>query len=236
MYTVDEDLTSSQFGGVSTTDRNSLWQYDIGSSTLPYAGTPTKLSSALLNITGVVNDMDRGLNGNFYLSQFRSNGTLEGGIIVLSPDGSTVLFNSLTESRALLGNPSAADIFRNVQAIAVSPDQKYIAVVLNGSDVAVMPLDANGVPILTDRLLIDTPIDVASGRDIAFDAAGNIHYVSSGQALYRVLSPGGITAATTSWNGTSYSFVLVPEPSTAFLLGVGALVFTRRRRSSSSEA
>ncbi|HET6407398.1 MAG TPA: hypothetical protein VFG14_05915, partial [Chthoniobacteraceae bacterium] len=153
VYTVDEDLTSSQFGGASTTDKNSLWQYDVGNSALPYDGTPTKLSGALLNIAGVVNDMDRGANGYFYLSQFRQNG-LEGGIIVLDANGS-VLFNSLTESRTLLGDPLAPDIFRNVQAIALSLDQTYLAAMLNNSDVAILPL-ANGIPLLANRMVINT--------------------------------------------------------------------------------
>jgi hypothetical protein len=228
VYTVDEDLTSAQFGGGTTTDRNSLWRYDINNDPLPYAGTPTKVSSPLLNIGGVSNDLERGQNGKSYLSQFRSNG-LEGGIIVLSEDGSTVLFNSLTESRTLLGNPTAADILRNIQAIAISPDLKYIAALLNNSDLAVMPLDGNGIPILTDRLVINTGTDITSGRDIAFDAAGNIHYVSSGQALYRVLAPGGVTEATTSWNGSSYEFALVPEPASALMVGLGAFLLARRR-------
>ena len=38
----------------------------------------------------------------------------------LSPDGSTVLYDSLTASRALLGNPTAVDIIRNVQGMDVS--------------------------------------------------------------------------------------------------------------------
>ena len=227
LYTVDEDLTSSQFGGGSTTDKNSLWRYDIGNEALPYNGVPTKLATVL--VSGATSDLDRGANGNFYLMQNRSAGN-EGGIIVLSADGSTVLFNSLTASRTLLGNPSAVDIFRNVQGVAVSPDQKYIAAILNNSDVAVMPLDGGGVPDIANRLVINTGTDINSGRDIAFDAAGNIHYVSSGQALYRVLAPGGYTEATTSWNGSSYEFVMVPEPTSAVLAGLGGLIAMRRRR------
>jgi hypothetical protein len=227
LYTLDEDLTSSQFGGGSTTDRNSLWRYDINNDPLPFAGTPLKLASVLVSLA--TSDVDRGLNGNFYLAQNRANG-FEGGIIVLSADGSTVLFNSLTESRALLGNPTAIDIFRNVVGLAVSHDQTYIAALLNNSDVAVVPLDVNGIPQIADRLVINTGTDINSGRDIAFDAAGNIHYVSSGQALYRVLAPGGFTQAITSWDGSSYQFVVVPEPSSALIAGVGALLLARRRR------
>lgn len=228
VYTIDEDLTSAQFGGGSTTDTNSIWQYDIGASPLPYDGTPTKFSSALLRDPGVTNDLERGPDGKFYLAQFRANG-FESGIRVLSPDGSTILFDSETESQLLTGNPSAIDIFRNVQAIAVSPDQKYIAVIMNNSDVAIIPL-LDGIPLLADRMIVNTGTDVNSGRDIAFDAAGNIHYVSSGQGLYRVISPGGFTAMQTSWDGTAFSFATVPEPSSALLIGMGGLLLARRRR------
>jgi hypothetical protein len=227
LYTLDEDLTSAQVGGSSTTDRNSLWKYDIGSSTLPFASNPTKVGTINL-VPLATSDFDIGSNGNFYLGQNRLAGN-ESGITVLAPDG-TVLFRSLDASRTLLNDPAAVDIVRNVQGIAVSLDGKYVAVVLNISDIAVIPLDANGIPDLANRLVIDTPNDIASGRDIAFDAAGNIHYVSSGQAIYRVLSPGGFTSATTGWNGSTYSFSVIPEPSAATLLGFGGLLLLKRRR------
>jgi hypothetical protein len=231
LYTIDEDLTSAQFTpGASSTDRNSAWRYSIGTGdTLPFTGTPTKLSSALLNVGGVSNDIDRGANGNFYLAQLRFNGA-EPGITVLSPTG-TLLFDSLTASRALLNSATAADIFRNVGGIAISPDQKYLAAILGNSDVAVLPLNSEGIPDLAGRLVIDTGPNVVNGRDIAFDAAGNIHYVSQGQQIYRVLAPGGFSSATTSWDGSSYSFfVIVPEPATGLLLGAGALLLARPRR------
>jgi hypothetical protein len=226
LYTVDEDLTSSQFGGGSTSDKNSIWKYEIGASALPYAGTPTRVAGGLEALA--TSDLDIGSNGNFYLAQNRLAGT-QVGVLVFGPDG-TPLFNSLTESRSLLGDPSAPDILRNILGISISPDQKYLAAILFNSDVVVVPLDSNGIPIIANRMVINTGTDITSGRDIAFDAADNIHYVSSGQALYRVLSPGGITAATTSWNGSSYSFVLVPEPSTACLLGFAAIALAGRRR------
>jgi hypothetical protein len=231
LYTIDEDLTSAQFTpGTSTTDRNSLWQYNIADTdVLPFAGPATKIAGPLLNQAGVSNDFDRGANGNFYLSQLRANGA-EAGLFVLSADGSTVLFDSLVASRALLGVPTAADILTNIAGIAVSPDQKYLAAIVNSSDVLVLRLDAMGIPDLGSRLLINTAPDVTNARDIAFDAAGNIHYVSPGQQRYRVLAPGGYSSATTSWDGTSFSFVIVPEPGTALLLGAGMLSLARRKR------
>jgi hypothetical protein len=76
---------------------------------------------------------------------------------------------------------------------------------INNSDVAVVPL-INGIPDIASRLVVDTGTDITSGRDISFDAAGNIHYVSSGQALYRVIAPGGTSWTKTAWNGSGYSF------------------------------
>jgi hypothetical protein len=116
--------------------------------------------------------------------------------------------------------------------MAVSEDQKWMALMLNNSDVAVVPLVA-GLPDLANRMVVDTGTNVNSGRDIAFDIAGNIHYVSSGQTLYRVLSPGGATLAVTAWNGTSYTFTMyVPEPASGalFALGMMGFAFARRRQ------
>jgi hypothetical protein len=231
MYTLDEDLTTSNVTGAgSTTDKNSLWRYDINGAALPFTGAPTKVNQTNELVPLATSDLERGIDGKFYLGQTRSAGN-EAGIVVLDASGVKV-FDSLTATRALLGNPTAVDIYRNTQAIAVSPDQKWLAVMVNDSDVSVIPL-INGIPDLANRLIVDTGTDVISGRDIAFDAANNIHYVSSGQALYRVLSPGGQTLAITSWNGSSYSFQeFVPEPASVGLviLGIAGLTLNSYRR------
>lgn len=228
LYTLDEDLTTANVTGAgSTTDKNSLWRYDIGSGATPFTGAPTKVNVTNVLLAGATSDLDRGLvDGKFYLAQNRSTGA-EAGITVLNADG-TVAFDSLTASRTLLGNPTASDILRNILAMDVSDDQKWLALMLNNSDVAVVPL-VNGIPDLANRLVVDTGTDVNSGRDIAFDAAGNIHYVSSGQALYRVLSPGGATQWVTSFDGQNFSFV-VPEPASLSALALGGLLLSRRRK------
>jgi hypothetical protein len=231
VYTLDEDLTGNQFGQPGTADKNNLWRYDVGTdAAMPYNGTPTRVNASPALLTAATSDLDRGVvNGNWYLAQNRAAGN-EAGVFVLSPDGSTVLFDSLSASRTLLGNPTASDILRNIQGMDVSDDQRWMALMLNNSDVAVVPM-VNGIPDLANRLLIDTGTDVNSGRDIAFDAADNIHYVSSGQALYRVLSPGGQTFAMTSFDGNGYTFSFaVPEPTTLGVLALAAAPVLRRRR------
>jgi hypothetical protein len=237
VWTMDEDMTNAQLtrtlpSDPMGTDTNKLWRYDINGASLPYSAMPTAVTSPntpLVAGASVVIDVDRGADGKFYLSQNRSAGN-EAGIFVLDSSGA-VLYDSLTASRALLGNPTAADIIRNVFAIAVSPDQQWLAVMLNASDVAVVPL-VGGIPDLANRLIVNSANpDIISGRDIAFDAANNIHYVSSGQGRYRVLSPGGQTMATTSWDGSSFSFsITIPEPTSLVLLSMLLSGFCLARR------
>jgi hypothetical protein len=245
VYTVDEDLTSATLGGSSTTDSNSLWRYNVSGAasaarssslisaavvavgTLPTNVVPQQVNDALLPI--VATDMDRGADGKFYLSQNRSAGT-ESGLYVVDPAGATI-YSSLVASRQLLGDPSAVDILRNLLGIAVSPDQRWMAAILNNSDVTLIPL-TDGIPMLEHRLVVDTAPNLIAGRDVAFDAAGNLHYVSSGQGIYRVLAPGGTTFAMTSFNGTSFDFFIseVPEPPTLILLICGSLALASLRR------
>jgi hypothetical protein len=135
------------------------------------------------------------------------------------------------------------DLYSNVFGIAVSPDQKWMAALHNNNLISVTPL-VSGIPDLTNMLVTGTLPLTISARDIAFDAAGNIHYVSSGQGVYRILAPGGHTQATTTWNGTAYTFNVttipgtgaggaVPEPGTLVLLVASATMMglVRRRRS-----
>jgi hypothetical protein len=148
---------------------------------------------------------------------------------VLDSNGA-VLFNSLTASGG------AQDALRNLFSIAVSEDQKWLAGLMNNNNIVVVPL-INGLPDLANRMVVAVGNNTISGRAIAFDAAGNIHYVSSGQGLYRVLAPGGTTWASTVRDGNGeYQFSVganaIPEPATCalVLLGlIGMLGAVRRR-------
>lgn len=234
LYTIDEDLTPAGVPGAissNTTSKLNVWAYALGTNALPYADPPTLVNPTPLLVNSV-NNVVRGANGMYYVSQNRSAGG-EAGIFVLDTSGSAI-FNSLAATRTLLGSTSAPDIFTNTYGIAVSPDQQWLAAVLGNSDIAVMPL-TNGIPDIASRLLIDTGSNVNLGRDIAFDAANNIHYVSSGQLIYRVLATGGISTATTSYSDgvTTFNLSLVPEPSAVVLAAaglVGGVVAWRRRR------
>jgi hypothetical protein len=205
VYSLDEDLTTFDVtGSGSTTDGFSVWKYTLTGPvpTNGFTTMPVKAATAVSpNAGNTFTDMDRGADGKIYLSVNPSAANPSPTRLVVRDPSDNLLFDSLVASQAL-GNTN--DIIANLNQIAISPDQKWLAGMLNFSDVLVVPL-VDGIPDLSKRLVVDAG-NVNSGRDIAFDAANNIHLVSSGQQLYRVLSPGGNTKTTLAWDGTSYSF------------------------------
>jgi len=109
------------------------------------------------------------------------------------------LFNLfLLGSLAQLGSP---DPLRLTRALAIYPPSQILALLHDNNSVSVMKL-TNGIPDLSSRYIITNSPITTAGRDLAFDAAGNIYTVGSGQGLLRVQSAGGTTIATTGSDGT----------------------------------
>ncbi len=232
LYTLDEQLTSAHVSGNvadNINNRYSVWKYTIGGSANTDTANSDPDAGSVYGFTGqptlqvndpggfgtfapggIVEDMQRGNDGKFYFMQSRSAGN-EAGIVVADASG-TKLYDSLTATRALPGGtPTTPDILTTIRGMAVSPDQKWLAAVIGASDIVAIPL-INGLPDLAHRLVVDTG-PISTGRDIAFDAADDIVYVSSGQQLLRILALGGHTTATLSYDpslaaGSQYSFAL----------------------------
>ena len=221
-----------------------------------YGTTTDGRTNFFSNILGVRADMiyDPTFN-KWYISQPRSNGD-QPSLMVIQPgaDGTqppTILWNSLQFSidhnldadTAFPTTPAGnttdlQDVFRRVQGMAISPDKKFMVLQRNAADVAhnglgagsviVIPLDANGIPMLTtsgnDITNAVTISTVGQGgshlsaSDVVYDAAGNLYVTNSsvtanniGQIL-QVFSPGGNTLARTSGTaaGGINNFVLLP--------------------------
>jgi len=176
---------------------------------------------------------------------WRKNKGLMSGATTAQGDGDgdgDVDDDDYTYWRSRFGNVTE-DYFRGSQAMTVSPDGTKLAVLHNNNVISIIPL-VNGLPDLDNRMAFSTLPATVSGRDIAFDAAGNLHYVSSGQGVYAILEPGGHSIATTAWNGSAFTFnitntpppgigsgAVIPEPGTVALALSGLVVaFGGRRR------
>ncbi|HKQ39757.1 MAG TPA: Calx-beta domain-containing protein [Verrucomicrobiae bacterium] len=182
---------------------NTLYRWDIGAGPLPYSAPPTKLANPLINtVVNVTTDLDRAPDGKFFMMQNRSAGN-ESGIVVVDTDGTTILWRSLQESRVVLNDAAATDILKISRAVKISPDNKKMAIIRDDLQTWIIPL-VNGLPDLSQRQVVQTHSGAPTtlGRDISFDAAGNLYALSSGNLLLRIFSPGGESTATTRSDGT----------------------------------
>lgn len=213
------DLTIWAIDGALPGNFNRLMRWDIGAGPLPSSIAPVVVHAAypatwIGSVANVTTDNDTAPDGKFFIMENRSDGD-QVGLAVLDTDGIT-LWNSITESRSISNNPAGRDILRLSRAVKVSPDGKRVAVIRDDNQTWVLPV-TNGIPDLGRRVLIATfPATPTAGRDVCWDAAGNLYVTSSGVELLRVWSPGGDTTATTRSDGTfSIDVIAVPEISVA---------------------
>lgn len=207
VFTQDEDLVP----------KNSVWRYTIGGGPLAWTANADGVEFSY-GLNSQFSDIIRGPDGKWYCTNRRLEFATAAGIFVRSSDGTTALWNSLSAYRTWIGNPTARDsYFGHTMGLDISPDGKYLASIrgatnnpspgpyippfVGGNTVLILPLE-DGVPNITNLIVMPTTPGTATGRDISFDAAGNIYTVSSGQELLRVYTPGGFSAATTGSDGT----------------------------------
>jgi hypothetical protein len=203
-YVIDEDLQTDRAEPVRTM-LNSLWlHYLLGELPGPRYNTPELVIAApWVGFASQIMDLSRGTNGFFYVNTFRSPGNDWAGLYVHDASGDP-LWNSLEATRAHLNDPDAADLLRATGGGDVSPQGDLAAAInLETGDITVLPL-VGGLPDLAHRLAFDgfPGITDGQGRDVAFDAAGNLYAISSGAQALRAFSPGGRTTAITGSDGT----------------------------------
>jgi hypothetical protein len=205
-FVIDEDLQSDPANGTATM-RNSLWRHDIGGALPGPEALPTLILSApWINFVSQTMDLSRGTNGYFYVNNNRSVGTDRAGVYVVDAAGMN-LWNSLSTS---LGMGFANDLLRATGGGAVSRNQSHIAVInFETNGITVVPL-IDGIPDLTNRLVFHGfNFPGPQGRDVAFDAAGNLYAISQGAQALRVFSPGGTATAITGSDG---AFTVIRPP------------------------
>lgn len=204
-FVVDEDYQTNP-DATAATERLSLWRHDIGASLPGPFTAPTRIAlhpnTFLRTVGNQVMDLARNTNGHFYVANYRSVGN-EANVWAVDASG-VLVWSSLVESRAVLGNPAATDILKAAGGIDLSPSGDTLAVMhLETNGIWILPMLPTGLPDITNRLVLAGFNTVAvQGREVAFDRAGNLYAVSQSAGLLRVFSPGGTTTAVTGSDGT----------------------------------
>lgn len=203
VYSQDEDLATG----------NEVYRYDIGAGPLPYTGPGTLAFRFGLVFNGILTKIVRGPDGKWYGSNYRADNATAAGIFAMDQSG-VPLWNSLAAWRTFTGNPSAFDVyFSNMRGFDVSPDGKFLAGLKgNTNSVNILPM-VDGIPSITNLIIMPTTPTTSIGRELTFDAVGNIYTVSSGQGLLRIYSPGGFSTVTTGSDGTLDVFAPTKEVS-----------------------
>jgi len=205
LYAIDTDNTVTSDSGP-----NHIMKWFVGSGPFPVdltvGVTVTNMDDAsLLPVSNIAADLGRGPDGKFYPLQYR---LVDGnaGVYVVDPavdnDANGLadpVYSSLNGTTTAYG--STHDFFFASRAVSISPDGKYIAVIRDDNQVVLASL-TNGIPDLNSRRFLTNGSLTTLGRDITFDAAGNLYVVSSSQQILRGFSPGYTTAATTTWSPT----------------------------------
>ncbi len=226
VYTIDEDMQVDRTT-TALTQMNSLWRYDVN-STVPFEGEPTKLFTSSVSAkdgypaTSQRVDMRRGADGRFYVVTYRSGGN-ESGLTVLSATGSRQWHSHNISTNRFGGTK---DVLAASYAVAVSANQRFVAVTRDSGATWILPL-TNGLPDISKRVWLNTFAQHTTNvvRAADFDAAGNLHVVSSanptaagtgtGHQLLRIYSPGGNTTTITGndLSGTNGTFQLIETPT-----------------------
>jgi hypothetical protein len=184
-----------------------MQRWDVGAGPLPSSVAPvrvTDLPFLIADVPSVLSDIDIAPDGKYFLAQNRSDG-FEAGLFVADPalDGGSgfapKVYDSYFFSTTTQG--STNDIFRQTRAVKVSPDNTVVVLIRDDNQIWIIPL-TNGLPDISGRRLMPSGVTTTIGRDISFDAAGNIYTVSSGQGAMKSFSPGYPTRAVTGSDGT----------------------------------
>ncbi|RYD38307.1 MAG: hypothetical protein EOP86_01180 [Verrucomicrobiaceae bacterium] len=211
LWVVDEDLQDDPTSATPTMI-NSIWAWDTAGAPLPIETPPLRFNidnNIGINFATQTADLAQGPDGTFYKTQRRAAGN-ESGVFALDADGNTLssvppseegepVFGSKGAFQIYSGVSPAADPFLETRGCDVSADG-WLALIRSDNAIHLVKVDA-GVIDFDSHILLHTKPTTIIGRDIAFDAAGNLYTISSGQSLLRVFSPGGHTRATTSSSG-----------------------------------
>lgn len=141
LFTIDEDLRVA--GDTTGVTQGSIWTYDIGPLDNEHTGPPTIYwqDGNPNRVINFVAHLQRDTDGSIFVSQYRSNGTDQASLFKVAPNGTGVLWASLSA----WGSP---DPLRGIRApFALDTQRRRIAAPsVELGVINVFNLDANGIP------------------------------------------------------------------------------------------
>jgi hypothetical protein len=194
-------------GNINST-RKGLISYNLGANS---AANPDAKGTVVLGSTLWYGyypyDVARDSGGNWYVNTYRSTANQAPPIIKFDSAG-----NKIWEApQAYAGGPYGIDIDENAGLVAYAAyDNGYVYIFDMETGAFIESFDAG-----------------TRGRELAFDAAGNLVVVDSSIEYATFWSPGGYFETTFGSDGT---FIVVPEPTTFSLVILGGALLALRRR------
>ncbi len=161
-------------------------------------------------------DITQGESGDWYATSYRSTAGQAWPIVKFDGSGTPPLEDDIlwSASKDYAGSPVAVDVNEDAGIVAYVAYDNGVVRIFNSETGEFIESFAAG----------------ARGRDLSFDAAGNLVVVDSNVEQARFFTPGGFFRTTFGSDGT---FSVVPEPTTLSLVALGGLaVMLRRRRQS----
>ncbi len=184
-----------------------IYQYNIGAGPLPWNSFPTVVTNpiGIGNVNSVVMDAQVAPDGKYFITAKRnspSDGTTN--VCVLDSTGTTVLWDSKTQSAAYFGDFSNDHLGIVNYSISVSPDDKYVLIQGAANNNFLLMSLTNGIPDIS-TLTANTTVGTGGGSTCyasTWDAADNIYVTSGGSDTLRIFSLGLTTTCTTSNDAT----------------------------------
>jgi photosystem II stability/assembly factor-like uncharacterized protein len=206
LYTVDEDLVVPNDANESS--RGSIWMYPIGPLDVPYKQPPTvfwndDIPNQIWNFNC---DLERDADGNFWITQYRSNGTDYFSLARIAPDGNPANNYAPTwRSLAQWGSPDP--LRNNVAGVAIYEPAKRMATAGTFSGIVnVFNYDDSRTPLLS------TLTTVGGGALVWLAGANSSLYYSSNIGA-------SFSAQTAPETGVALNAISVSNASTTGLNG-----------------
>jgi len=194
--------------------RTGVIEYNLGGNATATANDPgTQMLDAAPFNNYYPYDIARDSSGDWYVCSYRSTAGQAPPIVKFDGTGSYLLNDDVlwSASSAYAGSPRGIDIDENAGLVAYSAyDNGYVRIFDMETGAFIEEFDAG-----------------SRGRELAFDAAGNLVTLDSTLEQIQFWSPGGY------WNtvyGSDGTFAIIPEPTTLSLLTLGGLALLLRRR------